>query len=260
MMNNYGNKWKQRLRAGEFLLGGHIFFPNPSIAEAMVCYGYEYLWIDGEHGHFDKAQILSHIMAVNGAGGGVFVRPTSGDPMVLKPILEMGPDGIIMPMCNSPGDAAKFVAACSYPPKGTRGFGPRRANRYGVIGDREYLEGVDDSLVKIIQIEHQAAADCIEEILSVPGIDSVAVGPYDFSGSMGLLGQLRHPKVLEKIEKVIAACKAKKIPCGASIGPADQDYIKYWIDRKVDFLFCGDELSFTKMGAEAAIAKVRSMV
>jgi 2-dehydro-3-deoxyglucarate aldolase/4-hydroxy-2-oxoheptanedioate aldolase len=258
-MNNYGNRWKERLGAGEFLLGGHVFFPSPSIAEAMVCFGYEYLWIDGEHGHFDKNDLLAHIMAVNGAGGGVFVRPTSGDPMTIKPILEMGPDGIIMPMCNSPEDAAKFVAACSYPPRGNRGFGPRRANRYGAMGDREYIGGADASLVKMIQIEHEAAADRIDEILGVPGIDSVAIGPYDFSGSMGLLSQIRNPGVLEKIEKVIAACKARKIPCGASIGPGDGEYIKYWIDRKVDFLFCGDELSFVKMGAEAAIAKVRSM-
>jgi 2-dehydro-3-deoxyglucarate aldolase/4-hydroxy-2-oxoheptanedioate aldolase len=258
-MKKYGSEWKKRLREGEFLLGGHIFLPNPAMAEAMACFGYEYIWIDGEHGSFDKEQILAHITALNGAGAGAFVRVTSGDPAVIKPVLEMGPDGIIIPMVCSAEEAAKVAAACAYPPKGIRGFGPRRANRYGVMSDREYLDTIDDALVKIIQIEHINAADHIDEILSVKGIDGVVIGPYDLSGSMGLLSRIQHPEVLAQCEKVVRCCKAHHIPCGASIGPGNDEYIKYWIESGVDFLFCGDDLSFVKAGAESTIAKIKSL-
>ncbi|GHV36845.1 2,4-dihydroxyhept-2-ene-1,7-dioic acid aldolase [Spirochaetia bacterium] len=256
-MKRYGSEWKRRLGAGEFLHGGHIFLPNPAMAEAMICFGYEYLWIDGEHGSFDKEQILAHITAVNGAGAGAFVRVTSGDPAVIKPVLEMGPDGIIIPMVNSAAEAAKVISACTYPPKGIRGFGPRRANRYGVISDREYLDTIDDALVKIIQIEHIDAVNHIDEILEVKRIDGVVIGPCDLSGSMNLLGQLQHPEVLGACEKIVTRCKAHKVPCGPSIGPVNQEYIQYWLDLKTEFLFCGDDLSFVKMGTESAIARIK---
>jgi 2-keto-3-deoxy-L-rhamnonate aldolase RhmA len=229
------------------------------MAEAMICFGYEYLWIDGEHGSFDKEQILAHITAVNGAGAGAFVRVTSGDPGVIKPVLEMGPDGIIIPMVNSAAEAEKIISACTYPPKGTRGFGPRRANRYGVISDREYLDTIDDALVKIIQIEHKDAVDHIDEILEVKGIDGVVIGPYDLSFSMNLPGQLQHPDVRAQCEKIVARCKAHKVPCGPSIGPVNQEYIQYWLDLKTEFLFCGDDLTFVKMGCEATIRKIKGL-
>jgi 2-keto-3-deoxy-L-rhamnonate aldolase RhmA len=258
-MKTYGNEWKRKLREGEFILGGHIFLPNPAMAEAMACFGYKYIWIDGEHGSYDKGQLLSHITAINGAGAGAFVRVTSGDPAVIKPVLDMGPDGIIVPMVNSAEEAEKVIAACTYPPKGIRGFGPRRANRYGAVSDREYIGAIDEALVKIIQIEHKDAVEHIDDILSVKGIDGIVIGANDLSGSMGLLSQIQHPDVLSQCEKVLARCKARKIPCGPSIGPADQDYIRYWLEKKIDFLFCGDELSFVKTGVETTIKKIMAL-
>jgi 2-keto-3-deoxy-L-rhamnonate aldolase RhmA len=127
------------------------------------------------------------------------------------------------------------------------------------MGDKEYLETIDDSLVKIIQIEHRQAAEHIDEILDVQGIDAVVIGPYDFSGSMGLLGQLQHPDVLEKIEIVLKSCKARKIPCGFSTGSANTDYLKYWLDKKIDFIFCGDDIDFVKKGTEATLKKLADL-
>jgi 2-keto-3-deoxy-L-rhamnonate aldolase RhmA len=257
-MKKYGYEWKQRLKAGEFLLGGHLFLPNPSMAEAMVCFGYEYLWIDGEHGAYDKADILNHIIAVNGAGAGAFVRLVSGESSVIKPVLEMGPDGIIAPMINTAEQARGFISACTYPPKGSRGFGPRRANSYGVLSDREYLESVDGNLVKIIQIEHREGAENIGAILQIPGIDSVVIGPYDLSCSIDIPGQFRHPELLAMCTRIVECCKAHKIPCGPSIGPGDQEFLRFWLDQKTDFLFCGDDISFVKAGTETTISHIRT--
>ena len=258
-MKNYGSEWKRRTRSGEFILGGHVFLANPAIAEAMALFGYGYLWIDGEHSAYDKGDILAHITAVNGAGAGAIVRVTANEPALIKPVLEMGPDGIIVPMVNSAEEAAAFISTCTYPPNGTRGFGPRRANRYGVLSDTEYLSTVDKALVKIIQIEHKEGAGNIDSILEVPGIDSVVIGPYDLSGSMGILGQLQHPNLLSAYRHIVERCKARKIPCGVSIGPGNQEILNFWLGLKPDFLFCGDELSFVKTGTEATISKIKEM-
>ncbi|MCL2318854.1 MAG: aldolase/citrate lyase family protein [Treponema sp.] len=258
-MKNYGSEWKRRLKAGEFIHGGHIFLPNPAMAEAMAFFGYQYLWIDGEHGAYDKEALLAHITAINGAGAGAIVRVTANEPALLKPVLEMGPDGIIVPMVNSPEEAAAFVSACTYPPKGTRGFGPRRANRYGTLGDPDYLSSVDESLVKIVQIEHKKGVENIDSILEVPGIDSVVIGPYDLSGSLGILGQLTHPDMLAACRRIVERCKAHHIPCGPSIGSGNQEFLRFWLDQKTDFIFCGDDLGFVKAGAESTIARVREL-
>ncbi len=254
-MQTYGNEWKRLLREGKFLVAGHIFLPNPAMAEAMANFGYRFVWVDAEHGAFDREEVLAHITALNGAGAGAFVRVAMADPMLIKPVLEMGPDGIIAPNILNPDEAAAFVSACRYPPKGTRGFGPRRANRYGMVGDPEYLESIDEALVKIIQIEHIDAVKHMDAILDVEGIDSVVIGPYDLSGSMGLLGKLDHPDLRAACAEVVAACKKRGIPCGASIGPGNDEFIRFWLAQKVNFLFCGDDLSFVKMGTESTLAR-----
>lgn len=258
-MKTYGNEWKRRLAEKEFLVGGHIFLPNPAMAEAMAHFGYQFVWVDGEHGAFDKEQILAHLTALNGAGAGAFVRVAAADPNLIKPVLEMGPDGIIVPMICSPEAAAAFVSACTYPPKGTRGFGPRRASRYGMVEDPEYLDSIDAALVKIIQIEHIDAVDRIDAIVAVEGIDSVVIGPYDLSGSMGLLGKLDHPDLRAACGRIVSACKKQGVPCGPSIGPANDEFIRFWLGLGVDFVFCGDDLTFVKTGTAQTLAKLDAM-
>ncbi|MDR2078368.1 MAG: 4-hydroxy-3-methylbut-2-en-1-yl diphosphate synthase [Treponema sp.] len=257
-VKTFGSQWKERVKNGETVLGGHIFLPNPAMAEAMVAFGYEYIWIDGEHGSFDKGEILNHIVAINGAGGGAFVRVVAGEACFIKPVAEMGPDGIIFPMICTAREARHAVDACVYPPGGKRGFGPRRANRYGLIGDKEYLDSIDKTLVKIVQIEHKKAVENIDDILKVKGIDGIVIGPYDLSGSLDLLGQLKHPAVLDCCRKVIAGCKVRHIPCGASIGSGDDEYVKFWLEQKINFIFCGDDIGFVKTGTESAIKKVKT--
>lgn len=259
-MKNFGNQWKERIKKGEILLGGHIFLPNSAMAEAMASFGYEYIWIDGEHGSFDKEEMLNHIVAINSAGSGAFVRVVAGEACFIKPVAEMGPDGIIFPMICTAEEARRAVDACIYPPGGKRGFGPRRANRYGLINDKEYLDSIDKALVKVIQIEHKSGVENIDDILKVKGIDGIVIGPYDLSGSLDLLGQLKHPAVLDCCKKVIASCKAHCIPCGTSIGSGDDEYINFWLDQNINFIFCGDDIGFVKTGTESVIKKVKNAI
>jgi len=248
---------KKRFHNGPRVLGGHVFFTDPAITEQLSYIGYDFIWIDGEHGAMDRQTILSHIVAANAGGAAAFVRVVDNDPAVIKPVLEMGPDAIIIPMVSSAEEAARAIAATRYPPKGIRGFGPRRANRYGTLDDEHYLGAVDASLLKIVQIETAAGVAKIDEIARVDGLDAVILGPYDLSGSVGKLGKLWDPELLDACDTVIAACKKAGMACGISIGPADQSYVDRWIEQGVDFMSCGDDIGFIARGAKTTLGMLR---
>jgi len=246
-----------KIKSGDLAVGGHVFLTDPSISEAMAFFGYDFVWIDAEHGPFDKEKVLAHIVAANSGGAAAIVRVVWNDATIIKPVLEMGPDGIIVPMVCTKDEAERAVAACRYPPKGVRGFGPRRANRYGTIPQADYLAGADSSFLRIVQIEHEAAVRNIDGILSVAGLDALIIGPNDLSASIGRIGETSHPEVLALCDRAIARSKAAGKPCGVSVGPGDEEYVRMWLGKGVDFISCGDDISFMAMGAKRTLELVR---
>jgi len=251
---NRGAELRLRLKEGG-LIGGHVFFNDPAITEAMARYGYDFIWIDAEHGPFDKQQLLMHIMAANGAGAAAFVRVTQATMEVVKPVLEMGIDAIIIPMIESAREAEEAISLCRYPPKGTRGFGPRRAIAYNAQDLGDYLACSEESFLRIIQIEHINAVAEINAILALDGLDGVIIGPNDLSASIGLLGESLHRDVLDAGGRVIEAAKRAGKPVGVSIGP-DKTAIETWQRLGVDFLSVGDDISFLHQGAMRTFAMV----
>lgn len=202
---NRGNEFRKRLLEGTALGGGHVFLNDPAITEALALHGYDFIWIDAEHGPFDKQNLLMHIMAANAGGAGAFVRVASQEMDIIKPVLEMGIDGIIIPMVLDEIEAKRVLELCLYPPKGTRGgFGPpRRAIGYNSQDVKTYLEQSEESFIRIIQIEHVEAVHHVEAILSLPALDAIIIGPNDLSGSIGHLGNPLHPDVLALAELAI---------------------------------------------------------
>ena len=181
----------------------------------------------------------------------------NNDPAFIKPVLEMGPDGVISPMVCTREEAQRFADACLYPPKGARGFGPRRANRYGAIPSGSYLENASKSFLRIAQIEHVKAVENLEEIFQVDGIDAYVVGPNDLSGSIGRLGDTQHPEVVALFDEIAQKCKAAGKIFGTSIGPNDRQYIRDWIARGIHFISCGDDISFIANGTRDTIAFIK---
>ncbi|MBI9094804.1 MAG: 4-hydroxy-3-methylbut-2-en-1-yl diphosphate synthase [Sphaerochaeta sp.] len=237
------------------IVGGHVFFTDPSSTEALAMHGYDFIWIDAEHGPFDKHTLLMHVMAANAGGAAAFVRVSENNPAVIKPVLEMGIDGIIIPMILTEEDAQKAIKACLYPPEGIRGFGPRRANKYGQMPLETYLEEAPSSFLRILQIEHIQAVENIEAILAVQGLDAIIIGPNDLSASIGRLGDSMHPEVLELGKLIIAHAKKARIPVGVSIGP-DEKAIETWMKMDLDFISVGDDISFLQQGVQRTLSMV----
>lgn len=250
---------REKLSRGELIVGGHVFLTDPEVTESLGMHGFEFVWIDAEHSAFDRTEILAHVVAAAAADTASFVRVAWNDPVIIKPVIEMGPDGIILPMVSTAEEARAAVAACRYPPAGVRGFGPRRANAYGAVDTADYLAHADERLLKIMQIEHVRAVENLEEILTVPGVDLIIVGPNDLSASVGHLGDTRHPDVIALYDQIERVAKRMKKPFGVSLGAGDRVSIEDWVRRGAALIGCGDDLSYLSMGSKATLSYVRGL-
>ena len=213
------NRMKRELAAGNVCLGATITIYSPAIAELLSRVGLDWLWIDTEHTALSLEEVSVILQATNGTGVSTVVRVPWNDKTLIKRAVDTGPGGILVPMINTAADTEAAVRAMKYPPVGERGAGLARAQGYG-LSMGEYLATANDEVMLIAQIEHVEAIANIDEIVKVPGLDSVMVGALDLSGSMGKLGQTDDPEVEEAVQKVLAACKRVGLPCGiVALGP-----------------------------------------
>jgi 2-keto-3-deoxy-L-rhamnonate aldolase RhmA len=239
-------KLKQRIPA----LGTHISLNDSAITELIGNLGFDYLWIDTEHTAIDLYCLQQHLIAARAAGVSAIVRVPWNDAVRVKPILEMGPDGIIFPMVNSYEEAKKAVESCMYPPKGVRGFGPRRAIQFGNLDVQDYLNDVDGKLLKFVQVEHIEAVRDLERILTITEIDGLVIGPCDLAASMGKIGKWDDPEVLNIIKLVINKVRSVGKPIGVSYGACTYEDIQGWRDRGVDMLSIAADTDLLLVGAK----------
>ncbi len=175
-LNNI-EKFKEKISRGQTCVGVAISFADPAVSELFGDAGYDFTWIDMEHCPIDPHMALGHVMAVRGTDTAPFIRVPWNDPVLIKPLLEFEPAGIIVPLIRTAEEATLAVEACKYPPKGRRGFGPRRGVKFGGLDTRAYIEEADSRTLVIVQIEHIDAVRHIESILAVPGLDAVCIRP-----------------------------------------------------------------------------------
>ena len=249
---NHVEKIKEKWARKELCIGACVAFTDAAVSELYGEAGYDFVWIDLEHSAMSLENALNHVRAARGAGAAAFIRVPSNDPVLIKPILELHPAGVIVPRIGSVEEAEQAVVSCRYPPRGVRGFGPARGTRFGAIGGVEYLDAVDDQIMVIPQIEHIDAVNDIEAILDVPGIDSIVLGPGDLSATMGLRGQGGHPDVVAAVRKVLQAAIDRGIPAGQSCG-FDPESVRPWVDMGISWISCdGDWISLFKEATQVA--------
>ncbi len=205
-------KFRTRLSAGELLVGTILTLSSPEVGEIMSSCGFDWLFIDLEHGALDirGAQSLMQAAQPNTA---CVVRVPANDEVWIKKCLDLGADGIIIPNVRSKEDVEHAVRQCKYPPAGERSVGIARAHGYG-LNFQKYVKNANDEIALIIQVEHIDAVENIDSIIEASGIDSIFVGPYDLSGSMGEIGDLNAPNVREAINRIRDCCRNAHIPLG----------------------------------------------
>ncbi len=227
--------FNQRLKNGEMLLGTMVSLAAPEVSEMFSELGFDWLFVDGEHSPFDAGDLKCILQAV-GDRSAVLVRVPAIDEVPIKTALDLGANGIIVPQVNTAEQATRVVQYSRYPPAGGRGVGLGRAHGYGARFD-QYMQTANDDVCVVVQAEHIDAVNNIEAIAGVSGIDAVLVGPYDLSASLGKMGQVDHPQVVEAIARVAEVCSSMKMPLG--IFGMSAEAVRPYRDRGFNLIVAG---------------------
>ena len=247
---------KQKLKNNELTIGSWIMMDTPMSVEIMALAGFEWLVVDMEHTSIDINTTQKLITTIQANEIKALVRVSKNEEVIIKQVLDIGADGIIVPMVNSKEDATKAVEFAKYPPIGKRGVGLYRASKYGTKFE-EYKKWVDEELVIIAQIEHIEAVNNIEEILQVDGIDGTIIGPYDLSGSMGYPGEFERDDVKKSVQKVLDKCKKQNIPSGFHVVDTDPKKLQEKINHGCTFLAYGIDYFFMRDLAIEGMNKIK---
>jgi 2-keto-3-deoxy-L-rhamnonate aldolase RhmA len=199
------NKILQLLRAGQPAFGAQLRLGSPAIAEMFSLVGFDWLSIDSEHAPQSPEGIQLQLQAIAVGGANSIVRIPKNDPDLIRLYLDMGAAGVMVPFINTAADAEAGVRACRYPPRGTRGFGPARASKYGL--DPSYFTQANDQIIFIPIIETAEAVNNIDAIFAVDGIETCMLGPADLSISLGHPLDLEHAAVQQAMDTVAKAGK-----------------------------------------------------
>lgn len=247
--------FRDKLDRGQLCFGTGIALADPMVTEAL-CGDLDFFWVDMEHTALSLQEVKQHLMAIKGSGTAALVRVPWNDQALIKPVIDIGADGVIVPMIETPDDVARAVAACLYPPQGTRGFGPMRPLDYGRRDLMGYYEQANADLIVVVQIEQAEAVENIDKILAVPGLTSIAFGPNDLSTALGYRGEPSHPEVLKVMQKIIDKAIAAKIPVGVSVG-ADPVHLSLLADMGIQWLSLGVDVTLMRRAACEVVGKVR---
>jgi len=212
------NTLKSAWRRGEKTVGVWLSLTDPLMARRLAHSGPDYVCIDMQHGTADYSNALAMLMAMEGTPAVPIVRVPWNEPGIIGRVLDAGAMGVIIPMVNSVAEAEAAVAACNYPPLGTRSNGPIvAANALGP----DYGAEANEHVVCIPMIETLEALDVVEDIAQVPGIDAFYVGPSDMSRSIGIPPNLEQmdQRFLDACTRIIDAANANGIAPGVHSTP-----------------------------------------
>jgi 4-hydroxy-2-oxoheptanedioate aldolase len=148
----------------------------------MAHQGYDWICIDMQHGVVDYQVAVTMLQAIGATATIPFVRVPWNEQGIIGKVLDAGALGVIIPMVNSVEEAKAAVASCRYYPLGSRSYGPTRAAYYAGAG---YYPEANEQVACVPMIETKQAVERLDDILSVPGIDAVYVGPADLSITLG---------------------------------------------------------------------------
>ncbi|HEX3832101.1 MAG TPA: aldolase/citrate lyase family protein [Solirubrobacteraceae bacterium] len=206
----------QRLRERERIVGYWVMSDNPAAAERIAAAGYDYVCFDLQHGLLDYTGALRGVMAAELGGAVGVVRVPANEPAWIGRALDAGARAVIVPLVDSPRDAAAAARACRYPPAGTRSYGPARSGL--TVGTD--LRGADERVACIVMIETREGLSNVQQICTTPGIDAVYVGPSDLSIAIGGANPQvgwEMPEFDEALAAIRDAANSAGIACGLHV-------------------------------------------
>jgi 4-hydroxy-2-oxoheptanedioate aldolase len=229
------NYLKKALQDGKVVFGPFLKITDPAVVEIMGFSGFDFVIIDEEHGPISMERAQNMIRAAESVNITPVIRVGNNDEAVILRALDIGAQGIEIPQVNSKSDAVRAVKSVKYSPQGERGVCRYvRAANYSSMDKFEYFKSANDETMIIAHIEGVEGVNNLDEILSVPGIDVIFIGPYDLSQSLGIPGEVNHPLVTEKMQEVVSKCKENKVAVGTFAD--DVETAKSWVSLGVQYM------------------------
>jgi 4-hydroxy-2-oxoheptanedioate aldolase len=210
--------------------------------------------IDQQHGLGGHDAMVECLTAAKAAEMPTLVRVASNDPGLIGRALDAGAQGIVCPLINSAADAERFVRAVKYPPRGTRSWGPYRA-QLNLLGD--YVSRANAWTIACPQIETKGALEELEQILSIDGVDMICFGPNDLSAALTGCFDNRAPEVMEAMETVLRKCREKSVM--AFVFANNADYARRLLRAGWNMVAIGTDAGWFSLTARDTLAKLKSL-
>lgn len=253
------NKLKSLWAAGKPAINGWCSIGNPFTAEIMAAQGFDSITIDMQHGALDYAALLPMFQAMRASGATLMARVPWLEPGIIMKALDAGAYGIICPMVNTAGEAARFVSYMRYPPLGQRSFGPTRVS---FAAGANYAAEANGNMLAFAMIETAEGMANLDAIAATPGLDGIYVGPADLTLSLSQ-GRLapgfdrEEPEMIAALHSIVAACKRNGIRAALHCGTPD--YAARAIGWGFDMTTVGGDARFLAAAAGAAVAGFRKL-
>lgn len=225
--------------AGDAVIGAACKISSPLVAEAVAAVGFDYVYVDQQHGVIANTDLVAMFQAIAGAGAAPLTRVPANTPEAIGHALDYGAMGVIVPLVQSVEEAERAVASCRYPPRGIRSHGALRPRSMQVPSD----PADPDRAACILLIESEQGMAGLDAIAAVEGIDAIMIGPQDLSLGLGLplRGDWQSaPKLMAAIERIQSACEQHGIVAG--IGTTGGAVARTWIERGFRMVNVGNDL------------------
>lgn len=220
----------QRLREGGAFTAVFAIIPSTHVIEMIGVAGFEAVIIDMEHGPFSIDSVVPLILAAQVRGMYPIVRVRANEPSLIGAVLDAGAAGVLVPQVTSAAAAMEVVKAARFAPHGARGTNPWvRAADYGA--GPTWFQDANRDVSVMVMIEGREGLDALGDILAVPGLDGIFLGPVDMAQSLGVGGQPEHPKVIEAIKDTVATASARGI--GTAVFAPNVAAAKRWAAQGV---------------------------
>lgn len=236
-----GPTFRDKIKSGKTLLGTFLQIPAAEMAEIVGVAGFDCAIIDTEHGMMGSGSSIQLIRGCSAANIVSICRVPSLDHHRIGHVLDFGASAVMVPNIKNKHDAEIAVDAAKYHPYGNRGICPfmRAANYNAADSDEDYYERSNRETSLMLQIEATEGIDNLDDILTVPNIDCIFIGPFDLSQSLGIPGKVTDDRVLKAMQKIVQKADAKGVIVGNFSTTIEQAH--YYIELGVRFIAYGTD-------------------
>jgi 2-dehydro-3-deoxyglucarate aldolase/4-hydroxy-2-oxoheptanedioate aldolase len=251
------NTVKQALKEGRVQLGCSCFqLRSVDAIRALAAAGFDWVFLDAEHGPFGFETLQDLMRVANGAGLCPIVRVADLQYALIARALDCGAQGVLLPRVESPELLTAAVSWTRFPPMGTRGFGLAAPHlEYEAVSIPEAIGHINANVLVVLQIETRTAIERIDDLLAVPNIDAVLIGPGDLSISLGVPGDFAHPTFIAAVETIRDRCDRVGIAPG--IHMRTLELARQWSGRGLRLFSCNSDIGFLLDQATATVRALR---